>query len=59
MEGDGPLNGTEKKFAVLLFADDPVLADSTLASMLGIQPNTIKHIREAGRFIGNDKGHWL
>jgi uncharacterized protein (DUF362 family) len=59
MEGDGPLNGVEKPLGVVLLSDDPVLADSILAPMLGIQPQIIKHIHEAGRFIGNNMGDML
>ena len=59
MEGDGPLNGIRKTLGVVLFADDPVLADSTLAPMLGMQPLTVEHIREACHFIGNHQGDVL
>src|SRR5438132_9312788 len=59
MEGDGPLNGVGKAFGVVLFADDPVLADSVLARLMGMQSHTIKHIREAGHFIGNHDGDVL
>src|SRR5436309_1218773 len=45
MKGDGPLNGVGKAFGVVLFADDPVLADSVLARLMGMQSHTIKHIR--------------
>ena len=40
-------------FQTVVFADDPVSADSTLAPLLGLQPHRVFHIREAGRFIGN------
>src|SRR5262249_52294782 len=59
MEGDGPLNGIGKTLGLVLLADDPVLADSMLAPLLGMQPHTIKHIHEAGRFIGNYQGDAL
>jgi uncharacterized protein (DUF362 family) len=59
MEGDGPLNGTARMFQTILLADDPVLADSILARLLGAQPHAINHIREAGRFIGNHQGDVL
>ena len=53
MEGDGPLNGTPKVMNAILLADDPVAADSSLARLIGQQPDRIAYIREAGRFIGN------
>src|SRR5207244_3755885 len=53
MEGDGPLNGTAKDLQTILLADDPVAADSALARLLGFNPNGIRYIHEAGRFIGN------
>ena len=56
MEGDGPLNGTAKELHTILLSDDPVAADSTLARLLGWEPNAVKHIQEAGRFIGNHRG---
>lgn len=56
MEGDGPLNGSAKKLHTILLSDDPVTADYLLARLLSIEPNSVKHIREAGRFIGNYQG---
>jgi uncharacterized protein (DUF362 family) len=56
MEGDGPLNGTAKELHTILLSDDPVAADSTLARLLGWEPNAIKHIQEARQFIGNHRG---
>jgi len=53
MEGDGPLNGPAKHLKTLLLSDDPVAADSTLMRYIGLQPDEVKHIREASRFIGN------
>jgi len=53
MEGDGPLNGTPKYLNTVLLADDPVAADSRLAAMIGFQPDQVRHIREAGLFLGN------
>src|SRR2546422_9959949 len=56
MEGDGPLNGTAKELHTILLGDDPVAADSILARLLVSEPNDVKHIQEAGRFIGNYQG---
>ena len=55
MEGDGPLNGTPKTLNTILLSDDPVAADFRLSRLLSIEPNSIKYLREAARFIGNDQ----
>ena len=53
MEDDGPLNGSAKMLNTVLLSDDPVAADFFLARLLGSQPNGIKHLRKAARFLGN------
>jgi len=53
MQGDGPLNGYAKRLNRIVIADDPVAADSMLAKTLGMEPDAVKHIQEATRFIGN------
>src|SRR2546428_7718722 len=53
MEGDGPLNGSARYIKTVVLGDDPVAADSTLTRFMGIRPESVAHIREAGRFIGN------
>ena len=53
MEGDGPLNGSPRYLKTVVLGDDPVAADSTLTRFMGIRPESVAHIREAGRFIGN------
>jgi uncharacterized protein (DUF362 family) len=53
MEGDGPLNGTPKALQTILLADDPATADAELTRFLGLNPDRVRYIQEAGRFIGN------
>jgi uncharacterized protein (DUF362 family) len=53
MGGDGPLNGNAKYLNTILLSDDVVAADSTLARLLQFEPLQIRHIREAGNFLGN------
>ena len=53
MEGDGPLNGTPKALHTILLADEPAAADAELTRFLGLSPDRIRYIREAGRFLGN------
>src|SRR5690349_15749624 len=53
MEGDGPLNGTPRALHTILLADDPVAADAELTRLLGLNPDRVRYIQEAGQFIGN------
>jgi uncharacterized protein (DUF362 family) len=53
MEGDGPLNGTPKALQTILLADDPAAADTELTRLLGVDPDRVRYIQEAGRFLGN------
>jgi uncharacterized protein (DUF362 family) len=53
MEADGPLNGNAKYLNTILLSDDVVTSDSTLARLLQFEPRQIRHIREAGTFLGN------
>jgi uncharacterized protein (DUF362 family) len=59
MEGDGPLNGAAKRMNSILLSDDPVAADFMLGRLLGYEPNDVKHLCEAARFIGNHQGIFL
>ncbi len=52
MEGNGPISGEPVRSGVLVFADDPVAADSVGASLMGFDPERIPYISEAGRFLG-------
>jgi uncharacterized protein (DUF362 family) len=52
MEGNGPISGEPVPSGVLLFADDPVAADSIGATLMGFDPGRIPYIAEAGRFLG-------
>jgi uncharacterized protein (DUF362 family) len=52
MEGNGPISGEPVDSGVLIFADDPVAADSIGASLMGSDPERIPYIAEAGRFLG-------
>jgi uncharacterized protein (DUF362 family) len=52
MEGNGPISGEPISPGVLVFADDPVAADTVGASLMGFDPERIGYIAEAGRFLG-------
>jgi len=53
MEGNGPLAGTPRPLHNIALSDDPVAADATCARLMGLKPERIPHIREAGKFLGN------
>jgi uncharacterized protein (DUF362 family) len=52
MEGNGPISGTPVGSGILVFADDPVAADSIGASLMGFDPEQIAYLAEASRFLG-------
>jgi uncharacterized protein (DUF362 family) len=52
MEGNGPISGEPVASGILVFADDPVAADTVGASLMGWDPLRIPYISEAGRFLG-------
>jgi uncharacterized protein (DUF362 family) len=54
MEGNGPLTGHPRPLNRILLADDPVAADATCASLMGLDPTRITHIRIGAQFLGND-----
>ncbi len=53
MEGNGPLHGTSRSLNTVVMADDPVAADFTCTGLMGINPTTVAHLREASHFLGN------
>src|SRR2546428_8053130 len=57
MQGDGPLNGTERKLNTIVLSDDPVAADATCARALGVNPERVRYINEASLFLGRVVGH--
>lgn len=52
MEGNGPISGEPVASGILVFADDPVAADTVGASLMGFDPKRVPYILEAGRFLG-------
>ena len=53
MEGNGPLQGSARQLGKIVLADDPVAADATCARMMGFDPQRVRHLAEARRFLGN------
>ena len=53
MDGNGPLQGQEKKSGVLVLGDDLVAVDATAARLMTIEPRQVKYLASAGEFLGN------
>jgi uncharacterized protein (DUF362 family) len=55
MEGNGPITGDAIEMGALVVGDDPVATDVVAASMMGVDPQRVPYLVEAGRFLG--QGH--
>lgn len=53
MEGNGPLQGQEKKSGVLILGDDLVAVDATAARLMKLEPRKVKYLDLAAAFLGN------
>jgi uncharacterized protein (DUF362 family) len=53
MEGNGPLQGELRRLGRIVLSDDPVAADATCARLMGLNPASVPHIGEGGKFLGN------
>ena len=53
MEGNGPLHGETRKLGVVVISDDPVAADATMTQLMGLKPEKVRHLQQAGAFMGN------
>lgn len=52
MQGDGPIMGEPVTAGALIVGTDPVAADSTAARLMRIDPERVRYLEEAGRFLG-------
>lgn len=52
MEGNGPITGTPVPTGILVFGNDPVATDVTAATIMGVDPEKVAYLSEAGRFLG-------
>ena len=52
MEGDGPIMGQPVSSGVVVVSRDPVAADVTGARLMGMDPEKVRYLMEAGRFLG-------
>lgn len=55
MEGNGPTQGTPKPCGVLVMGDDPVAVDSTCTRIMGLAPEQIEYLAQAGLMLGHLK----
>jgi uncharacterized protein (DUF362 family) len=53
MEGNGPIQGTPKASGVLLFGSDPVAVDATCCRVMGLVPERVRYLAQAGTMLGH------
>ena len=53
MEGNGPIQGSPKYAGVLLFGDDPVAVDATACRVMGLRPEKVRYLAQAGTMLGH------
>jgi uncharacterized protein (DUF362 family) len=53
MEGDGPIMGRPRPLGFIAMSADPVAVDATCARIIGLDPEKLGYVREAGKFLGN------
>jgi uncharacterized protein (DUF362 family) len=59
MQGDGPIYGDPVASGVVVFSRDPVAADVTGARLMGIDPEKVGYMMEAGRFLGQARSELI
>jgi uncharacterized protein (DUF362 family) len=55
MEGNGPIQGTPKASGVLVLGNDPVAVDATCCRVMGLLPERVKYLSQAGTLLGHLK----
>ena len=55
MEGNGPIQGSAKASGILVAGDDPVAVDATCARIMGLKPERIDYLANAGLLLGHLK----
>lgn len=53
MEGNGPTQGKPKAGGVLVFGNDPVAVDATCCRVMGLRPEKVKYLAQAGTMLGH------
>jgi uncharacterized protein (DUF362 family) len=52
MQGNGPITGTPVQVGAVVVGDDPVATDVVAARLMGVDPERLPYLIEAGRFLG-------
>jgi uncharacterized protein (DUF362 family) len=52
MQGNGPITGTPVHVGAVVVANDPVAADVVGAGLMGVDPERLPYLVEAGKFLG-------
>jgi uncharacterized protein (DUF362 family) len=53
MDGNGPIQGRPKASGVLIFGNDPVAVDATCCRVMGLRPEGVKYLAQAGTLLGH------
>ena len=53
MEGNGPIQGEPKNSGVLILGDDPVAVDATCCRVMGLRPEKVDYLVQAGSLLGH------
>ena len=53
MEGNGPTEGQPKASGVLILGNDPVAVDATCCRVMGLLPERVKYLAQAGTMLGH------
>ena len=59
MQGDGPIMGEPVPSGVVVVSRDPVAADVTGARLMGMDPEKVGYLMEAGRFLGQARSELI
>ena len=59
MQGDGPIMGDPIRAGVIVVSRDPVAADVTAARVMGMNPEKVEYLMEAGRFLGQSRSELI
>jgi uncharacterized protein (DUF362 family) len=55
MEGNGPIQGRPKATGLLVFGNDPVAVDATCCRVMGLRPEGVRYLAQAGTLLGHVK----
>jgi len=59
MQGDGPIMGDAVGAGVVVISRDGVAADVTAVRLMGMEPERVDYLMEAGRFLGQARSELI